>query len=194
MHPPPSLLTPTNLPSPSELTPATPPPGFDYSSAVDTTGEHMSDLHFTLFQHHYVHLLPPLADQLHIPPNQDLTSLAAACCNYITHITSPLLPSLDLTHRHLITLTVALLLYSPPTRTLITSLLIPPPPSSNDHPSPLQHQPPLPQHQLLPPLPRPPPKAHSHPSNLHPLTLHPLPSLSHSAHKLHWTGISTIQP
>ena len=45
---------------------------------------------------------------------------------YITHLTSPLTPTLDLTHRHLITLTTALLLYSPSTSTIIAPLLLSP--------------------------------------------------------------------
>ena len=86
----------------------------------------MANLHPHIYQLHYIHLLPPIVDQIQIPPNQDLTSLAAACCEYITHLTSPLTPTLDLTHRHLITLTTALLLYSPSTRTNIAPLLLSP--------------------------------------------------------------------
>ena len=86
----------------------------------------MADLLHNIFQYHYIHLLPPIIDQIHVPPNQDLTSLATACCEHITHLTAPLSPTLDLIHRHLITLTTALLLYSPPTRTPITSLLLSP--------------------------------------------------------------------
>ena len=96
------------------------------ASAVYATGGHIADLLHNLFQYHYVHLLPPIIDQIHVPPNQDLTSPAAACCEHITHLTAPLSPTLDLTHRHLLTLTTALLLYSPHTREHITSLLLSP--------------------------------------------------------------------
>ena len=86
----------------------------------------MANLHPHIYQLHYIHLLPPIVDQIQIPFNQDLTSFAAACCEYITHLTSPLTPTLDLIHRHLITLTTALLLYSPSTRTNIAPLLLSP--------------------------------------------------------------------
>ena len=121
MHSPLTSSTPPNLPQPYTQSTTTPPPGFDYPSAVDAIGEHMANLHPHIYQLH-----SPIVDQIQFPPNQDLTSLAAACCDYITYLTSTHTTTLDLTHRHLITLTTALLLYSASTRTNIAPLLLSP--------------------------------------------------------------------
>jgi hypothetical protein len=125
MHSPPIPPTTPNRPIPN-TPPTPPPPGFDYSSAVDATGGHITELLHNIFQHHYIHLLPPIIDQIHVPPNQNTASLATVCCEHIFHLTAPLSPTVDITHRHLLTLTVALLLYSPNIREHITSLLFTP--------------------------------------------------------------------